>query len=125
MDDNHSLSLDKYEFTKALSEFQLGFSEQEIGSLFSYFDYENSGLIEYDEFVRAIRGPMNANRKKVVLQAFRVLDQDGSGLIDMNDIKGRYNASKHPDVLAGKKTEQQILNEFLETFEVHHNNRHG
>lgn len=41
----------------------------------------------------------------------------------MNDIKGVYNASKHPDVLQGKKTEDQILVEFLETFETHHNIR--
>jgi peptidoglycan-associated lipoprotein len=31
-----------------------------------YFDYDKSGLIEFDEFIRAIRGPMNANRKKIV-----------------------------------------------------------
>lgn len=39
----------------------------------------------------------------------------------MNDIKGIYNASRHPDVIAGKKTEEDILMEFLQTFETHHN----
>jgi calcyphosin len=36
-----------------------------------------------------------------------------------------YNGKKHPDVIAGKRTEDQILKEFLETFEVHHNIRSG
>jgi hypothetical protein len=34
----------------------------------------------------------------------------------MSDIKGVYNASRHPDVIAGKKTEEEILYEFLQTF---------
>lgn len=66
MDDNHSLSLDKYEFTKAMQDYMLGFSEGEIATLFRVFDYDRSGLIDYDEFLRTIRGPMNASRKAVV-----------------------------------------------------------
>lgn len=70
MDDNNSKSLDKYEFTKAMTDYMLGFSDQEIQKLFAYFDFDRSGLIEFDEFIRAIRGPMNPMRKKIVLKAF-------------------------------------------------------
>ena len=38
----------------------------------------------------------------------------------MLDIKDSYNAKLHPDVKSGKKTEEDILGEFLETFEAHH-----
>ncbi len=54
-------------------------------------------------------------------QAFKKLDRDGSGIVDINDIKGVYNAKQHPDVLSSKKTEEEILQEFLSTFEMHHN----
>jgi len=47
------------------------------------------------------------------------MDKDGSGQLDINDIRGTYNAKKHPDVMAGKKTEDEILGEFLDTFEDH------
>jgi len=125
MDDNHSMSLDKYEFTKAVQDYMLGFSEGEIATLFSYFDYDRSGLIEYDEFLRTIRGPMNANRKQIVAKAFGKLDKDGNGYVDIADIRGVYTADRHPDVISGKKTEQQILQEFLETFETAHNMRNN
>ena len=46
---------------------------------------------------------------------------DGNGYLNINDIKGTYNASRHPDVISGKKSEEDILLEFLETFETHHN----
>lgn len=31
-----------------------------------------------------------------------------------------YNAKQHPDVKTGKKSEDDVLMEFLETFEQHH-----
>ncbi len=36
-----------------------------------------------------------------------------------------YNAKKHPDVIQGKKTEQQVLMDFIETFEIHHGIRNS
>jgi hypothetical protein len=60
-----------------------------------------------------------------VSQAYGKLDRDGNGWIDINDIKGVYSAKTHPDVKSGKKTEEQILLEFLETFETHHSLRNN
>lgn len=54
------------------------------------------------------------------MQAFNILDKDKSGVLELSDIKGVYNAKFHPDVKAGKRTEDEILGEFLETFEQHH-----
>lgn len=125
MDDNNSRSLDQYEFNKAMKDYMLGFSDNEMKVLFNYFDIDRGGSVDYDEFIRALRGPMNPARKKLVAQAYNKLDKDKNGYIDVNDIKGVYNATKHPDVLQGKKTEEQILMEFLETFEVHHSNRNN
>ena len=121
MDDNNSLSLDVEEFTKACRDFRIDIPEREFGRLFSAFDRDGSGEVSYDEFLRAVRGPMNQFRISLVHQAFRKLDKDGSGTIEMNDIKGVYDAKNHPDVKDGKKTEEDILGDFLETFEMHHN----
>ena len=125
MDDNNSRSLDIHEFRKAMNDYMLGFSETEINKLFEFFDVDGSGACDYDEFLRQLRGPMNPRRKKIVAQAYAKIDRDGNGYVDINDIKGVYNASQHPDVLQGKKTEDQILMEFLETFETHHSCRNN
>ena len=60
-----------------------------------------------------------------MFQAFAILDKSGDGVVDINDIHGVYDAKKHPDVISGKKSEDDILGEFLETFEAHHNNSTG
>jgi Ca2+-binding EF-hand superfamily protein len=59
MDDDNSKSLSKYEFGKAMSDYMLGFSPNEVSALFNYFDVDGSGTIDYNEFLRAIQGPMN------------------------------------------------------------------
>ena len=61
---------------------------------------------------------MNPRRKQLVHLAFRILDRDGSGQVDVTDIQGVYNASSHPDVLTGRRTEEEILTEFLLAFQV-------
>lgn len=48
------------------------------------------------------------------------MDKDKSGTLNIDDIKDVYNAKKHPDVIARKKTEEEILGEFLDTFEMHY-----
>jgi Ca2+-binding EF-hand superfamily protein len=52
-----------------------------------------------------------------VLAAFNILDADGSGIIEVNDIQAKYNCDKHPDVISGYKTKDQIFREFLDTFD--------
>lgn len=63
---------------------------------------------------------MNETRAAVAKKAYKIMDSDGSGQVDINDIRQTYNAKQHPDVKAGKKTEEEILAEFLDTFEDHY-----
>ena len=55
-----------------------------------------------------------------MIKAFKKLDRDNSGVVEINDLKGVYNAKQHPDVKSGRKTEDEILAEFLDTFEIHY-----
>lgn len=92
-DKDKSMKLDRYEFSQAMSDYALGFSEKELDQLFNYFDYNRDNEVDYDEFIRTIRGPMNNVRKQVVRKCFDVLDKDGSGFVELKDLQGVYNAS--------------------------------
>ena len=118
MDDDNSGQLDANEFAKALSSYRISTDAKEIEAIFNTFDPDRNGKINYEEFLRGLMGEMNERRVKLVQRAFNVIDKDRSGVLDLNDIKQSYNAKKHPDVLAGKSTEEDILIEFLDTFEA-------
>lgn len=124
MDDNNSGTLDIQEFWKALCDFRVPVSPEECRQMFDLFDTDDSGEVSYDELMRAVAGEMSAIRKNFVQKAFRKIDVDGSGELEVSDIKSAYNAKNHPDVKKGEKTEEEVLAEFLDTFEVHHGLKH-
>lgn len=78
------------------------------------------GEISYNELLSQTVGPLNQFRKDIVTKCFKKFDRDGSGSIDIRDLEGVYNAKSHPDVRQGRKTEQEVLNEFLDTFQLHY-----
>jgi hypothetical protein len=122
--DDNSKDLDMYEFKKACRDFRVGLEDKDSERLFRIFDRDRSGKIDYDEFLRGVRGEMNQFRVNLAKKAFNIMDKDKSGVLDLDDIRQTYNAKQHPDVKSGKKTEDDILMEFLDTFEAHYSINH-
>lgn len=124
MDDDGSGFLDRQEFNKALKDYRVQVTPEEGAKLFSLFDLNGDGSISYDELLRGVVGEMNQNRKNLVQKAFTKLDKNKNGIIELDDIIGVYNAKHHPDVKMGKKTEEEVLADFLDTFELHYSLQH-
>lgn len=114
------MTLNHEEFVKCIHDFRVGLDKEEALRLFAIYDVDRSGDMSYNEFLRGVVGEMNPFRTSIAMKAFKAMDKDGSGVIDIDDIRGVYSASKHPDVIQGKKTEDEVLYEFLDTFEIHH-----
>lgn len=53
----------------------------------------------------------------MVHKAFNTLDREGSGVITVSDIHNVYDVSCNPDFLEGRLNKQQILENFLNSFE--------
>ncbi len=118
MDDDNSRSLNRSEFMKGLKEHGLQLTAKEIDRLFLIFDKDGSNSIEFDEFIYALRGELSDRRKKLIGMAFDVMDKDGNGVLEPSDVISAYDASKHPDVVAGQKTADIVMREFLDNFDV-------
>lgn len=46
------------------------------------------------------------------------MDKSGDGSVTLEDLRGVYNGKEHPDVVAGKKSEDEVLTEFLKSFDT-------
>jgi Ca2+-binding EF-hand superfamily protein len=119
LDDNGDGTLEIQEFWKGLTDFRIKMSQDECRRLFDLFDVNDDGVVDFDELIQAIKGDLNPARKEIIKRAFNKMDQNGNGILEVDDIRQSYNAANHPDVKAKKKTEDEILQEFLETFEAH------
>jgi Ca2+-binding EF-hand superfamily protein len=117
IDDDRSGSLNLVEFRKGVKECRLEISDMQVKHLFNIFDKDDNGLVSYEEFLVGIRGMLSERRKYMVGLAFQVLDADKSGFIDLEDIKMNYNAKGHREVVAGYKTEEEVLRELLDNFD--------
>lgn len=124
IDDDNSGQLSVEEFAKAMRDYRITDDPVELQAIVDIFDHDQSGQISYDEFVRTIVGEMNPRRRAIAIRAFEKLDASGDGIIDLTDIKVLYNARKHPDVMMGKRSEDDVLYEFLDTFEAHYSIKH-
>ncbi len=149
MDTHNSKTVPYPDFRKVLNDYKLGLAEADISALFTGFDVSKTGEIDYEEFLRiiqvtflfarglvpqpknrqpqSVQGKMSEYRTEAVQRAFAVLDPMRKGTADLETVKSRYNASKHPDVMNGRKSEDEALFEFLESFDEYHHHlaEHG
>ncbi|XP_051487712.1 calcyphosin-2 isoform X2 [Apus apus] len=115
VDKNRSGFLSQADFKEALKIFHLEIPEEDFESLWVILDDSKSDKVNYGEFTRAVFGEMNEYRKAFVRKAYMKLDFNKTGSVPMVDIRKCYCAKKHPLVLAGKATEEEIKSSFLET----------
>ena len=77
--------------------------------------------IKYNDFKNILIGQhilLNENKLNYVENAFEILDIQKSGIIPINYIKMNYDVKNHPDVISGKKNEEEKLIEFIDCFDI-------
>ena len=90
-----------------------------------HYDIDGDGNISYEEFLRGMRDPLTARKKEMVERAFTLMDKDGSGVVNGEDIAHLYDVSHHKEFKEGKKTKEEIIDEFLNSFDGMKGNNDG
>eukprot|EP00611_Tribonema_gayanum_P011403 TRINITY_DN2162_c0_g2_i1.p1 TRINITY_DN2162_c0_g2~~TRINITY_DN2162_c0_g2_i1.p1 ORF type:complete len:556 (+),score=181.59 TRINITY_DN2162_c0_g2_i1:137-1669(+) len=117
-DSDGSGKLDKAEVAKAIAALKLAFSAAQLDEVMGFFDKDGDGQVCYKQFLAGVRGEMSDRRRQLVLAAFGIMDADKNGTLDARDLRSRYDVTRHPDVMNGKKDKDEALSEFLNTFEA-------
>lgn len=118
IDDDGSRSIDIKEFKKGIHDYGVIMEPETIQELFESIDRDHSGSLDFDEFLRALRPPMNNGRRQLIILAFRKLDKTGDGVVTVEDLRNVYNVKNHPKYKSGEWTEDQCLREFLDSFDT-------
>jgi Ca2+-binding EF-hand superfamily protein len=82
----------------------------------NFIDREGENMIDVDEFLTAIRGKPNARRQAIIDKAFLKFDKEGNGYVDVADLKGSFDCSKHPKVISGELGQDLVFTYFLKNF---------
>jgi Ca2+-binding EF-hand superfamily protein len=109
------------DFINVLQLEHINFEKKEFEDIFNYFSLKNNYL-DYNRFIRFFKRELNDNKLKMVEKIFLSLKYDtgDNEEIAMNDIKKRYKARRHPEVIIGKKTEDEKIMEFGDSFDINY-----
>jgi Ca2+-binding EF-hand superfamily protein len=118
MDENRNRILDPEDFKWGLINYGIVLSDDDVKTLVRHFDRNRDGYVNFDEFLTTLKGQMNDARMRLVGLAYSKLDKNGDGTVKLDDIAQIYNASRHPEVLQGKKTEEQVFREFISMWDT-------
>ena len=90
--------LSRAEVSKGYTEcFHRELTETELDDLFSRVDFNDTGFIEYSEFVVAAMNEKDLFHSQKIQHAFSVFDKDGSGFISKEDLKATLAQFKRGD----------------------------
>ena len=111
--------IEKDDFLTCLRDIGLFLPKAANEKLVQYYDKDIDGYVYFVEFLKELRGEPNSERQQIIDQAFHKFEKDQSNTIDIRDLKGVFNASKHPKVISGEITQEQAFNEFSRNFNDH------
>ena len=117
-DYNHSGKISLENFTTIFLAYNLNFSISDIQNIFKHFDKEQTGSINYDLLTNSIIGQMNDRRKIIVQKVFDNFNKNDQSEVSMSEIKQKYNAWRHPDVVNGRKSREEEFGDFLDKLEI-------
>lgn len=101
------------------------FSKIEMQALMKYYDVDGDGQINLEEFLRGLRDALTERREAMVWRAFSLMDRDGSGTIEAKDVAHLYDVSQHREFIEQTKTKEEILDDFLNSFDGVKGNNDG
>ena len=78
-DNNGDRKIDRIEFYQGLQDMGANISKREADALLNALDLNQDGVVDYNEFLLAIRGQPNAQRQEMIDLAFKKFDLTGDG----------------------------------------------
>lgn len=119
-ENKYSHNISKSALTTILSQMKIDISLKEQNDFYSLLDLSDCGNISSIEFLRLIRnGPLNEERKMVLIEAFAQLDTERLGKCEVKLIKQKFNAHGHPDVRQRKISAEEIEEIFNYNIDVY------
>ena len=120
LDEDNTQELDIKLFSQLCKEFDFGLPREDIEELFVSFDKEERGLINYDDFIRVLRGELNENRKELIHNVFKHLDLDNKGNLTVEELLNLYQAKNSYEFTQEKKSEEEDKKIFEQSHKGNH-----
>jgi uncharacterized protein YktA (UPF0223 family) len=75
--------------------------------------YGSKGQVSYRLFLNDLRGKLNENRYKSIIDAYKRVEKMVGKKVTLEELGKVYDARRHPEVLTSRKSEKEAFNEFV------------
>jgi Ca2+-binding EF-hand superfamily protein len=113
MDKNGSGKLDRHEFAWALKDNGHTLTQHEFERIFKFFDKNNDGILDLQEFMEGIRGEIS-QRKRAQVEAWIEKLRDGD-VVDLDKLEAMFDGSQLPNVQQGRITVKELWARFRDS----------
>ena len=120
IDTENVQEVDYSTFKTACEQFDFELTEDECKELFLAFTKEESSKVNYDEFIRILRGELVDKRKELVENVFKDIDKENKGGISVDELIQKFNPKGSYEYIYNKETEENAKNIFENTFKENH-----
>ena len=120
LDTQNTQELDFSTFKSACDKFDFQLTEEEIKELFLAFTKEETTKVNYDEFIRILRGELSQNRKELVEQVYKSINEENKEGLNIEEVFGFYNPKGSYEFLYLKDKEENAKKIFENTFNENH-----
>jgi Ca2+-binding EF-hand superfamily protein len=118
LDNNGNREIDFNELFWGLKDFGIQMTQEQGDDLLQAFDTDGSGTVNFNEFLRLLRGEINDFRVSYIKKAYQKLDANSDGTVRLDDIAKLYDVSRHPDVINGRKDPKEVYLEFMKLWDT-------
>lgn len=118
MDDAGDRNLDVDDFRWGLIDYGITLTKEEAQTVLNLMDRDKNGKVNYDEFLRYLKGDLNEARTALIRQAYDKLDANKNGTVQLDDIAALYDATQHPDVIMQRKTAEEVFTDFMQQWDL-------
>jgi Ca2+-binding EF-hand superfamily protein len=89
--------------------------------IFDSFKQQVGQYLNFPNFIRHFKKVLNENRLFYVENVFAKLDSQKIEMLNIEEVKYKFDALNHPDVVRGMKSEDDVITEFLDCFDLNYN----
>ena len=116
IDTENVQELDYSTFKTACEQFNFELTDEECKELFLAFTKEETTKVNYDEFIRILRGELIEKRKNLVENVFKNLDKENKEGLSVDELFGVYNLKGSYEYLYNKESQEKSKKIFENTF---------
>ena len=117
--ESNNLQISINDLYNIFQEMRINIPYDELKIIFNHANKNDSDIISTDQLISIIKGNLDEQRKLYIDEIFSNIDSEQTKKISIELLKNTFNAKRHPEVINGTKSQEEILEQFCYSLDLY------